>query len=84
MPSIGQGSASPGKRAGSGRAGSAYFVCAEGALSGPGPERDRLKAAFEGGGMEFVRSLIWREPVLPQRCWFAGPGWALSYDEASR
>ena len=64
--------------------GHAYFVCAEGTLSGPGPERDRLKAAFEGGGMEFVRSLIWREPVLPQRCWFSGPGWALSYDEASR
>jgi protein-L-isoaspartate(D-aspartate) O-methyltransferase len=64
--------------------GPAFFVCAEGQLSQPGPERDRLKASFEAGGMEFVRSLIWREPVLPQRCWFAGSGWALSYDEASR
>ena len=62
--------------------GPAYFVCAEGALSQPGPERERLKAAFEGGGGDFVRSLSWREPVLPQRCWFAGSGWALSYDEA--
>ena len=64
--------------------GHAYFVCAEGTLSRPGPEREALKAAFEGGGIEFVRSLIWREPVLPQRCWFSGSGWALSYDDASR
>jgi len=62
----------------------ASFVCAEGRLATPGPEREALKAAFERGGAEFVRSLIWRAPVLPQRCWFAGSGWALSYDEASR
>lgn len=59
----------------------AYFVCAEGQLSRQGPERERLKASFERGGVEFVRSLIWREPALPERCWFTGSGWALSYDE---
>jgi protein-L-isoaspartate(D-aspartate) O-methyltransferase len=64
--------------------GPAYFVCAEGILSRPGADRERLKAAFVGGGAEFVRSLVWREPVLPQRCWFAGSGWALSYDEVGR
>lgn len=62
----------------------AFFVCAEGELSKPGPERQALQAAFEGGGIEFVRSLIWRRPAPPGRCWFAGPGWALCYDEVSR
>jgi protein-L-isoaspartate(D-aspartate) O-methyltransferase len=59
----------------------ASFVCAEGRLSQPGPERERLKGSFERGGVEFVRSLIWREPALPERCWFTGSGWSLSYDE---
>jgi protein-L-isoaspartate(D-aspartate) O-methyltransferase len=63
--------------------GSAYFVCAEGLLSQSGAERERLKGSFEGGGVEFVRSLIWREPVSPERCWFTGSGWALSYDEVT-
>ncbi|MBJ6127656.1 protein-L-isoaspartate O-methyltransferase family protein [Microvirga splendida] len=57
------------------------FVCAEGQLAQPGEERQALQAAFEGGGMEFVRSLIWREPAPPGRCCFTGSGWALSYDE---
>jgi protein-L-isoaspartate(D-aspartate) O-methyltransferase len=63
--------------------GPAYFVCAEGQLSQPGPEREALRAAFERGGVEFVRSLVWRESAAPERCWFAGSGWALSYDEVS-
>jgi protein-L-isoaspartate(D-aspartate) O-methyltransferase len=61
--------------------GPAYFVCAEGQLSRPGPERQALQAAFERGGLEFARSLIWRESVPPGRCCFIGSGWALSYDE---
>lgn len=61
----------------------AYFVCADGALSEPGSERETLKASFERGGVEFVRSLIWRDTAPPGRCWFTGAGWALSYDEAS-
>lgn len=57
------------------------FVCAEGRLSQPGEDRQALQAAFEGGGMEFVRSLVWRESAPPGRCCFTGSGWALSYDE---
>lgn len=59
----------------------AFFVCAEGALSKAGPEREALQAAFESGGIEFVRSLIWRQTAPPGRCWFTGSGWALCYDE---
>lgn len=59
----------------------ASFVCAEGELSKPGPERQALQAAFERGGIEFVRSLVWQRPAPPGRCWFTGSGWALSYDE---
>ncbi len=62
--------------------GPAYFICAEGQLSRPGAEREALQAAFERGGIEFVRSLVWRESTAPGRCWFTGSGWALSYDEA--
>jgi protein-L-isoaspartate(D-aspartate) O-methyltransferase len=61
----------------------AFFVCAEGELSKSGPERQALQAAFERGGIEFVRSLIWRQPASPGRCWFTGSGWALSYDEVT-
>jgi len=61
--------------------GPAYFVCAEGRLAQPGPDRDALQAAFGRSGVEFVRSLIWRGKPVPGRCWFTGAGWALSYDE---
>ena len=57
------------------------FVCAEGRLAEPGEERQALQAAFESSGMEFVRSLIWRESAPPGRCCFTGSGWALCYDE---
>ncbi|MBB3021073.1 protein-L-isoaspartate(D-aspartate) O-methyltransferase [Microvirga lupini] len=57
------------------------FVCAEGCLSQPGEDRQALQAAFESGGMEFVRSLIWRQSAPPGRSCFTGSGWALSYDE---
>lgn len=62
--------------------GPAFFVCAEGELSQPGPEQEALRASFERGGIEFVRSLVWRDHAPPGRCWFTGSGWALSYDEA--
>jgi protein-L-isoaspartate(D-aspartate) O-methyltransferase len=42
---------------------------------------EALKAAFETGGAQFVRSLRWNEPASPQRSWFVGSGWSLSYDE---
>lgn len=61
--------------------GPAYFVRAEGRLSQPGLEREALQAAFERSGIEFVRSLVWKENAAPGRCWFTGSGWALSYDE---
>ncbi|WP_230531754.1 protein-L-isoaspartate O-methyltransferase family protein [Microvirga roseola] len=61
--------------------GPAAFVCAEGRLSQPGEDRQALQAAFERGGMEFARSLIWRANPPPGRCCFAGAGWALCYDE---
>ncbi|MFC5082587.1 protein-L-isoaspartate O-methyltransferase family protein [Microvirga arabica] len=57
------------------------FVCAEGRLSQPGEDRQALQAAFESGGMEFVRSLVWRQSATPGRCCFTGAGWALSYDD---
>jgi protein-L-isoaspartate(D-aspartate) O-methyltransferase len=61
--------------------GPAFFVCAEGRLSESSEVRDTLKASFERGGFEFVRSLVWRRPFLRNRCWFAAADWALSYDE---
>ena len=63
--------------------GPAYFVCAEGRLSQPGSDREALNAAFERGGVEFVRSLVWQGSAAPERCWFTGSGWALSYDDVS-
>lgn len=59
----------------------ASFVCAEGSLSATSREGEALRESFQRGGIEFVRSLIWRRPASPDRCWFTGPGWALSYDE---
>lgn len=69
--------------------GPAFFVWAEGALAGSERDRDALRAAFTRGGPDLVqggadavRSLIWGKPAAPERCWFVGTGWALSYDEA--
>jgi protein-L-isoaspartate(D-aspartate) O-methyltransferase len=63
--------------------GSAYFVCAEGLLAGSAAQGESLRAAFERGGVEFVRSLRWNEPPRPERSWYVGAGWSLAYDEAS-
>ncbi|EIM26236.1 protein-L-isoaspartate O-methyltransferase family protein [Microvirga lotononidis] len=58
----------------------ATFVCAEGQLAVNEDERERLAAAFNGGGAEFVKTLVWKKPVDPSRCWYAAADWALSYD----
>lgn len=57
----------------------ASFIVGEGFPVDPEAAR-RLDEAFRAGGAEFVRSLIWRRPADPGRCWFAAPDWALSYD----
>jgi protein-L-isoaspartate(D-aspartate) O-methyltransferase len=59
----------------------AYFVCGEGEFEADRDELERLRAAFEAGGIDTVRSLIWKRPALSDRCWFAGKDWALSRDE---
>ena len=58
-----------------------YFVCAEGEFEADPEEVERLRAAFDAGGLDTVRSLIWKRPALPDRCWFASKDWALSRDE---
>lgn len=58
----------------------AYFVWAEGGLELAPDELSRLRTAFEGGGLEQVRSLIWKRPASADRCWFVGTSWALSRD----
>ena len=45
----------------------AFFVCAEGALSATEEDGLRERAAFERGGVEFVRSLRWNEKEQVQR-----------------
>ncbi len=57
------------------------FVYAVGELMVSDEENQRLLAAFQQHGAEFVGTLKWREPVDPERCWFAGADWALCFDE---
>jgi protein-L-isoaspartate(D-aspartate) O-methyltransferase len=61
--------------------GGAFFVSAVGALAPSVEDCEPLHAAFEKGGVEFVRSLRWKEPPSPDRSWFIGSGWSLSYEE---
>lgn len=61
--------------------GAAYFVCAEGGDETDPDHLMRLRAAFDAGGLERVRSLIWKRPAPPGRSWFAGTDWALGEDE---
>ena len=58
----------------------AYYVCAEGELAGDADSELALHAAFERGGIEFIKSLRWREPIDVTRCWYAAKHWGLSYD----
>jgi protein-L-isoaspartate(D-aspartate) O-methyltransferase len=60
--------------------GPAYFICAEGLLREPGPEVETLREAFRGGGIDRVRSLVWKRPATGS-CWFAAQDWALSFEE---
>jgi protein-L-isoaspartate(D-aspartate) O-methyltransferase len=58
----------------------AYYVCAEGELTGDSEAELALHSAFERGGIEFVKSLRWRERADATRCWYWTPHWSLSYD----
>jgi protein-L-isoaspartate(D-aspartate) O-methyltransferase len=60
--------------------GPAYFVCADTTTSDGGASREALNAAFERGGLEFVRSLRWKTNLAPERSWFTGDGFSLCYD----
>ena len=61
----------------------AYFVCAEGAVgAGDAADVARLRQSFAAGGIDAVRSLIWKGAPDPEACWFAGADWALCRDEA--
>lgn len=60
----------------------AYFVCAEGAFETDPQELARLRAALEAGGLEKVRSMVWKPPAPPDNAWLSGSGWALCFDEA--
>jgi len=56
----------------------AYFVYAEGeGFALDDDERSRLRAAFDGGGIDRVRRLIWKCPASSGRNWFASGAWAL-------
>jgi len=57
------------------------FVCAEGEFEADAEEVEQLRAAFNAGGLDTVRSLMWKRPAPRDRCWFAGKDWALSRDE---
>jgi protein-L-isoaspartate(D-aspartate) O-methyltransferase len=61
----------------------AYFVCAEGEFEADAGEVERLRAAFEAGGLDTVCSLIWKRPAPLDRCWFADEDWALCRDEST-
>lgn len=58
----------------------ASFVCADGRHAVNAEEGERLAAAFDHGGVEFVKTLVWKKPVDPRRCWYTAADWALSYD----
>ncbi|WP_183904431.1 methyltransferase domain-containing protein [Rhizobium sp. BK212] len=59
----------------------AYFVCAEGGLTIDENEIEALTAAFKRGGIEFVKSLLWKADPRLGRCWYIGDQWALCYDD---
>ncbi|WP_309086644.1 hypothetical protein [Chelativorans sp.] len=59
----------------------AFFVFAEGgAQLIDMAEEERLEEAFRRGGAELVRSLVWKRPTDPARCWLCTPRWSLSYE----
>ncbi|EJC83834.1 protein-L-isoaspartate carboxylmethyltransferase [Rhizobium leguminosarum bv. trifolii WSM2297] len=62
--------------------GNAYFVCANGGLTTDEQEVEKLTTAFKRGGIEFIKSLLWKTEPRIGRCWYIGDQWALCYDEA--
>lgn len=59
----------------------AFFIFAEGSTGTiDEAEEASLRDAFRGPGAEFVRSLVWKRPADPARCWISTPRWSLSYD----
>lgn len=58
----------------------AFFVWAAGQGSDETPMLEKLREAFDRGGIEFVRSLVWKGAGDPSRCWFWHKNWGLSYD----
>ncbi|MBX5156419.1 methyltransferase domain-containing protein [Rhizobium sp. NZLR8] len=59
----------------------AYFVCADGGLTIDENEIEALTAAFKRGGIEFIKSLLWKTDPRVGRCWYIGDQWALCYDD---
>jgi protein-L-isoaspartate(D-aspartate) O-methyltransferase len=59
----------------------AFFVWAAGQAADDPKMLEKLHQAFDAGGIEFVRSLVWRSASDPGRCWFCHADWALSYDQ---
>jgi protein-L-isoaspartate(D-aspartate) O-methyltransferase len=59
----------------------AYFVCADGGLTIDEKEIETLTAAFKRGGIEFIKSLLWKTDPRIGRCWYIGDQWALCYDD---
>ena len=51
---------------------SVALVLAEGALVADSADSDRLFDALNRNDADRIRSLKWREPVDPARCWFSG------------
>ncbi|PDS75128.1 methyltransferase domain-containing protein [Rhizobium sp. L43] len=62
--------------------GNAYFVCANGGLTIDENEGKKLTAAFKRGGIEFIKSLLWKTEPRIGRYWYIGDQWALCYDDA--
>ncbi len=61
-------------------AGPAYFVWATSRANDDHAMLQKLTHAFDAGGIEFIRSLVWKRTVDPGRCWFCHGDWALCYD----
>ncbi|MBX5200334.1 rRNA adenine N-6-methyltransferase family protein [Rhizobium sp. NZLR1] len=61
--------------------GTAYFVCADGGLMIEENEIEALTTAFQRGGIEFIKSLLWKTDPRIGRCWYIGDQWALCYDD---
>ena len=58
----------------------AFFVHAAGLLSAAAEDESALRSALRRGGAGLVRSLVWKKPAAPERCWFHSPAWSLSDD----